>query len=97
MHIIFNNINGYIEDDYASKYLTLIPVDENKRAIKMYKEIWNKIKLLNESENNGSGDYDNKYLKIRFSSDNNLSLKKELEMYGVVITVLSVCFILKYF
>ena len=52
----------------------------------MYKEIWNKIKYLNKSENNGSGKKMTQAQKIRFNSDNNLSLKKELEMHGVVIT-----------
>ena len=33
-------------DDNKSKYLTLIPVDENKVEIKKYKETWNKIKYL---------------------------------------------------
>ena len=55
----------------------------------MFKEIWNKIKYLNNSENNGSGNYDDKFLKIRLNSDNNLSLKKELEIHGVLITVSS--------
>ena len=42
----------------------------------MYKEIWNKIKYLNKSENNGSGKKMAQAQKIRFNSDNNLSLKR---------------------
>ena len=28
--------------------------------------MWYKIKYLKEPENNGSGDYDDKYMKLRF-------------------------------
>ena len=37
--LLFNKINGYIEDNNGKKYLTLVPVNQNKRVIKMYKEI----------------------------------------------------------
>ena len=33
---------------------------------------------------------DDKYVKIRFNWDDNLPLKQELEMHGVVITIWSV-------
>ena len=46
MHIIFKKINGYIEDNNGSKYLTLIFVDENKGAIKKCKEIGYKSSIL---------------------------------------------------
>ena len=29
-YISFDKINGYIEDNNGSKYLTLVPIDENK-------------------------------------------------------------------
>ena len=90
MYIDFNKIDGYIEDNNKSKYLTLISVDKNKGAIKRYKEIRNKIKYLTESENNGSGNSDDKYMKVTFHSNDNLPLKKELEMHGVVINIRSV-------
>ena len=44
LHIIFNKINGYIEDNNGSKYLTLISTDENKSMLKKYEKIWIKIK-----------------------------------------------------
>ena len=44
LYIIFNKINGYIEDSNGSKYLTLISTDENKGMLKKYEKIWIKIK-----------------------------------------------------
>ena len=43
---------------------------------KMYGEIWSKIKDFIRSTDNNSDDYDEKYWKIEFNSDDNLSLKK---------------------
>ena len=43
----------------------------------MYGEIQNKIKYLSGLENNGSGKYDDNYIKIKFDSNDNLSLKKK--------------------
>ena len=46
LYIIFNKLNGYIEDNNGSKYLTLIPFDENKKAIKNIKEYGMKLSIL---------------------------------------------------
>ena len=75
-YIIFNKISWYIEDNNGSKYLTLIPVHENKGAIKMYKEISNEIKYRSGLENNGSGDYDDKYMKIKLDLDEDFPWKR---------------------
>lgn len=40
-YFIISKINDYIEDNNGIKYLTLVPVEESKGAIKKYKEIWN--------------------------------------------------------
>ena len=76
----FNRINEYIEDYNGSKYLALISVDENKGKIRKYNEAWTRIKYLIELQNNDSGNYDKKCMKIRFNSNNNFPLKQELKI-----------------
>ena len=70
-------------------YINLLSDDKNKGEIIKYKEAWNKIYDLIELKNNESGVYDNKYVEIWFNSDDNLRLKKELEIHGVVIIIMS--------
>lgn len=48
------------------------------------------IKYLVELENNASGEYDNKYMKISLNSNDSLSLKQGLEMYNIVIIIRSI-------
>ena len=66
------------EDNYGSKYLTLIPTNKNKDVLEKNEEIWNKIKDPIKLKNN-SEDYKGKYMKIRINSDDYLSLRITLK------------------
>ena len=55
-----------------------------------YAELWNNTKNLIETVNGKPGNYDEKYMKIKFSSDNNLLLNKILKLYNLTIVVRSV-------
>ena len=61
--------------------------DKNKNTLKMYTELWDKIKDLISSITNNSGDYDEKYMKIKFNSDDNLPSNKILKLHHLVIVV----------
>ena len=51
-------INGYIEESNENKYLTLVPTDKSKETLRMFEELWRKIKDLIRSINDNSGNYD---------------------------------------
>ena len=61
--------------------------DKNKNTLKMYTELWDNIKDLVSSITNNSGDYDEKYMKIKFNSDDNLPSNKILKLHHLVIVV----------
>ena len=50
--------------------------------MKKYTELWYKIKDLIKSATNTSGDYEKKYMKIKFNSDGDLPLNKTLKFYN---------------
>ena len=81
---------GTLKESNGNKCLTLVPTNEKKDTHKKYEELWNKIRDLIRSITNISDNYDEKYMKIKFHSDNDLPLKKTLERYNVVIVVKSV-------
>ena len=56
--------------------MRLVDTDESKAGLRKYEELWKKIKSLIRSINSNSDDYDKKYIKIKFNSDDNLLLKK---------------------
>ena len=66
-------MNGYFEE---IKYLTLVPTNESKENIKKYEELWSKNRELIRSITKNSDDYDKKYVKIKFNSDDELPSDK---------------------
>ena len=59
-----------------NKYSTLVHIKKDKDLLRNYGELWKSIKDPARSINNNSGDYDAKYMKIIFNSDEDLPLKK---------------------
>ena len=72
-------VNGYLEEINESKYLTLVPTNESKEKIKKYQRVWTNIRGLTRSISKNSNDYDEKYMNIKFNSDNELPLTKTIE------------------
>ena len=46
LYLIINKINECIEENNGNKYLTLVPIDENKDISKKYEKLWTKIRDL---------------------------------------------------
>ena len=87
LYLIFNKVNGYFEEINRNKYLTLIPTNGNKEKLKKYEELWIKIRDLIRSVTKISDDYDEKYMKIKFSSDDELPLNKTIKIPTMTIAV----------
>ena len=68
-HISIGNINGYFEESNGNEYLTIAPTYKSKYALKKYGEMWSKIKNLIRSINSDSDDYNKKYVKVWFTSN----------------------------
>ena len=67
-------MNGYFEDINKGKYLTLVPTNESKEKNKKHEKLWSKIRNLIQSITKNSDDYDEKYIKFKFKSDDELPL-----------------------
>ena len=65
--MIIGKTNGYIEDSNGNKYLTLVSTDKNKEILTKYTELWDGIKNFIKKINSKPGDYDEKYMKIKFN------------------------------
>ena len=58
-----------------------------KKKIKKYEELWMEIRDLIRSVIKKSDDYDEKYMKIKFDSDDELPLNKMIEILVMLIVV----------
>ena len=83
-YITFSKTNAYFEEINGNRYLTVVPTNER---IKKYEESWRKIRELIRSITKNADDYDEKHMKIRFSSDNKLPLNKTIETPTMTIVV----------
>ena len=83
-------MNGYLEEINGNKYLTLVPTNERKEKIKKYEELWSKIRDLIKLITKNSDDYDEKYMKFKFTSDDKLPLSKTTEIPTMTIIVRAV-------
>ena len=89
LYLIFRYVNGYFENINGNKYLTLVPTNESKEKIKKYEELWIKIRDLIRSITKNSDDYAEKYMKIKFNSDDELPLNNTIEIPTMTIVVRS--------
>ena len=90
LYLIIDKINGYIEESNRNKYLAVVPPVEWNDTLKKYEELWGKFRDFNRSMIINFDNYDEKYMKIKFNSDDDLPLKKTLKFRNMIIVVRSV-------
>ena len=83
LYLIIGKVDEYIEESNGNKHLMLVSTDKNKDTLNKYIKLWDKIKNLIKTINGKPGDYDEKYMKIKFNLDNNLTLNKILRLYNL--------------
>ena len=90
LYLNITHASGYIEEINGNKYLIFDSTDENKELLKKYKDVFNgiinKIKKICGDE----CDYEKDYMKIKFNSDDDLPLNKQLKFHNMTITIRSV-------
>ena len=68
--------------------MTLVLTNKREGKIKKtYEELWSKIRDLIRSRTKNPDDYDEKHMKIKFSSDDELPLNKMIEIATIAIVV----------
>ena len=81
-YLTITHASGYIEEKGINKYLVLNSTHGNKDV---FNGIRSKIKKVNGDE----CDYEKDYMKIKFNSDDDLPLNKELKFHNMIITIRS--------
>ena len=89
LYLIIDKVDGYIEENNENKYLILAFTEKKKkRSInKIHKTLgWDLIEKINDKP----GEYGKDFMKIKFNSDDNLSLNKILRLHNLTIVARSV-------
>ena len=85
LRLMLSKVNGYFREINKNKYLTLVPTNESKEIIKKYEELWRKIRDLIISITKNSNHYNEKYIKIKFISEDELHLNKNIDIRRMII------------
>ena len=72
--------------------MTLAPTNERKEIIKKYEGLWSKIRdsISSITQNYDDDDDDERYVKVKFNSDDELPLNKTVEIPIMIIVVRAV-------
>ena len=87
LYLRINHANGYIEEKGANKYLVF---DSMKLHLTEFHYFFNGIRNKIKKISGDECDYEKDYMKIKFNSDDNLPLNKQLKFHNMVITIRSV-------
>ena len=87
LYLGITHVNEYIEEKGMDKYLVFDSTDKNKELLKKYNDVFTRIKDKIKEINSNSCAYEKDYTKIKFSSDDNLSLNKSLKFCLMTITI----------
>ena len=90
LYLRINHASGYIEEINENKYLIFDSIDENKELLKKYNDVFNGIMGKIKEVSSDECDYEKDYMKIKFNSDDSLSLHKPLNFHKITITIRSV-------
>ena len=91
MHLIIGKVDRLIEEKNGSKYLGFNSADENKEVLEKYKELWDVMKNEIKTINGGKWfKYGKDFMRIKFDSDDDLSLNKPLKFLTMTMVVRSV-------
>ena len=80
-------MDGYIEEINGYKYLVFDDTFENKELFKRYDDVFNGIMGKIKEIDDDWLEFAKGYMKIRFSSDDNLPLNKQLKFYNMTVTI----------
>ena len=90
LYLLITHTNGYIEEKGVNKYLVFDSTDESKELLKKYNDVFNGIRDKIKKISGDECDYEKDYMKIKFNSDDDLPLNKQLKFHNMIITIRSV-------
>ena len=82
-----NNASGYIKELNQDKYLVFDDTDKNKELLKRYDNVFNGIMSKIKKKDDDWLEYSKGYKNIKFNSDDNLPLNKQLKFHTMTVTI----------
>ena len=91
LYLMINRIDGLIKEKTGDKYLNIALTDRNSEVLRKYSKVWNGIKDINKKINNSElAEYDKDCMKIKFNSNDDIPLDKQLNFPTITVIIRSI-------
>ena len=91
LYLVFNNLDPYIEKSGENRYLIFASTEKNKSILGIYKELWDEIKdQIELITSNKVIKYGKDFMKIKFKTNDDLTLNKIINIPVCAVIVSSV-------
>ena len=87
LYLRINDASGYIKEVNKDKYLVLDDTGENKELLKICNNVFNELIDKIKKIDDDWLEYTKGYKKIKFNSDDNLPLNKQLKFHTMTVTI----------
>ena len=88
IYLLINRIDGLFKEKDGDKYLNIASTDINSEVLRTYSEVWNGIKdCIEKLDDSELGEFDKNYMKIKFSSNDDILLNKQLNFLSITVIV----------
>ena len=91
LYLMINRIDGFTEEKDGDKYLSIASTDRNSEVLKKYSEVWSGIKdCIEKINDNELGEYDKDFMKIKYNSDDDIPLNKQLHFLTITVIITNI-------
>ena len=84
---MINRIDGFIVKKNGVKCLNISDTGKNSEILKKYSQVFDRIKYHIKKINNNASKYDRYYMEIKFNTDYDIPLNKELYFPTTAVTI----------
>ena len=87
LYLMINRIAGFVDEKNGVKYLNIADTARNNEILKKYNQVFDKIKYHVKKINDNGGEYDKDYLKIKFNTDDDIPLNRQLNFLTITVII----------
>ena len=87
LYLTISHVSWYIEEKGVNKYLVFDSKDEYKELLKNIMMFLMELETKSKKISGNECDYEKDYMKIRFNSDDDLPLNKQVKFHNMIVTI----------
>ena len=87
LYLHINDASGYVKEINKDKYLIFDDADKNKELLDKYDDVFSGVKSKIKKIDDDWLEYSKGYKKVKFNSDDNLPLNKQLKFHTITVTI----------